>query len=1776
MESNNQLIVRGDIFVHSSSGLYLNHGTLVLQGNMQLLTMNDGQVFNDLTIENEGIVSFANNGLNTFSVGGYLSINSGIFDITGKTVNIYQGWINAVGPDALIEENSTVVFKGFGHKYCSSEEFNNIEISSASGAGVIIMENNFVSCNSYKHTFGGGISTSGTGGGFTAYDLADPGIYGSFSAEGGAIIHLYQDDASYIDLNGYLNIVGGEIYLHGGLGDCWWPYQGNATLYMYGGVLDFTDAGIWLYDSPTYTLSTTINGGTIRTAGNFMGYRDDFNPAGGTVELYGNADVQCILIDGSNFFDLKINKVADKSTENALLKGFRKYRHGSKKPITRNNQVTMSGNLSIANDFILNNGTVTAPDNISIEGDWTNVPGPDSFIEGSSRVVFTGNSNHQYCSSEEFYTLEINKSAGDLYVASDASIFSQKLVFTAGQVEVHGGIFTVWDLVQNGIYGSYYIDGGTINLYQQVGLTGLNGDLVIIDGYFNVFGNETISLWPDYQDASIFMTGGVLNFNTGGIMILETAFEQLTADITGGTIQTAGDFIVNVDNFQPQNLTLELNGPGDTDIIIAGNNHVDNVVVYKFPPTNPDSTAEGTETNDNTPFRPISAKTGLNGIVKAIGNVNINQDLTIDNGSFDVSQYQISAVNDVNINYGTLIMNQTSGRIDCNIINWNEGSMADISEGEIHCHDWRFFENTLAQLGPGNTAFVSGLALQSEENASFGNLELGNSGSAKNLAGSRGQWLKTSGYLRQQSGTYAFAIPVYVGTDFIIEEPATFYLTSPGDILVEHSLILNGRLENDGGNIHVHGNFDFPAGGQLDNNGTMLFDRPLGLSFDLYGNLSMSDPGAVLSFLHHGITCMPTFTENITDGTIRVGSTVSASYAGTLTPQGGTLELLPFFEPGNPGQPYLFFSNGNHVHNLLVNTGTTSQYLQTNLNIKGDLTINSGQFWSHLGNIDIEGNWTNNVENSFHHGNRLVSFTGTGPSTISTNETFYNVTINKTGDGADDVVVGSGRTVKVENNLQVTVGTMELNSSSKLDIGNNLTLNHNAGLNAGGEDVNVSINIGGKWTDNNTSATSMKGFYPGTSTVVFDGSSDQEVISGGASESFYKLEIDKSSGNFIPSTNLIILNDLLLTNGLFYNLVDRSHQVHRNLSIQPGGQMLPYGTFTFAGSATANFQDQGSATSFFENVIINKETELNLLNQMTLLNGGDMNIQNGTLFTNGSGLHVSGDAVIGNGGKLSMDGGSVLKVGAGQVLDVANGGSIESIGAAGDPCMITHFSDGFYEFNINPGASISSENTIFEFVGQRFGVYIHPEALVDPVHSFHGCTFRNGDPQVQDAALISFENEQEITVNDAVFVSGSTDFNASKENGAGHVSFINATGDFASEAFENDPAGLIDWIGGSSMQSIMLPQGWSGLSAYVLPEPDDVEMIFDPIVSDLTILQNNTGMYYPGQSINTIGNWASQSAFKIKMLNPAPLEVYGSLELNQNYSLVAGWNLVPVICNSMVDAQALFGASNVTVAKEIAGTGIFWPEYGINTLINLLPGQAYYALAGSAGSIQFPAYAKNNSQKEESTSRQPAHPWNDIGPTPSSHLIAFTAKATEDLQPGDVIGVFSPACICCGVIEITVPGQATALTAFADDQFTNVVEGFDTGDAFRFELFRPEFNEFFDLEPIFDRSLPNGANFENEGLSSIVQLKLSPSGIDQDSFSGINIYPNPTNGELWIEGIGGMSDVEVLNILGETLGRYPVNSKIRMKIDLSEFQAGIYQIKISSRDGLVQRKVVKK
>jgi len=157
---------------------------------------------------------------------------------------------------------------------------------------------------------------------------------------------------------------------------------------------------------------------------------------------------------------------------------------------------------------------------------------------------------------------------------------------------------------------------------------------------------------------------------------------------------------------------------------------------------------------------------------------------------------------------------------------------------------------------------------------------------------------------------------------------------------------------------------------------------------------------------------------------------------------------------------------------------------------------------------------------------------------------------------------------------------------------------------------------------------------------------------------------------------------------------------------------------------------------------------------------------------------------------------------------------------------------------------------------------------------------------------------------------------------------------------------------------IDLSVGWNSLSSYILPANKGIVDIFNQVSDGFIIAETTGGVYFPTGLLNTIGEWESQSAYKVKMDAPGTLQIIGEPESNKTLFLSAGWNLIPVICNIPVDAASIFGALDVEMVKDIAGTGIYWPDLDINTLGDLQPGEAYYIYMNTAGSLTFPPNAE--------------------------------------------------------------------------------------------------------------------------------------------------------------------------------------------------------------------------
>lgn len=380
------------------------------------------------------------------------------------------------------------------------------------------------------------------------------------------------------------------------------------------------------------------------------------------------------------------------------------------------------------------------------------------------------------------------------------------------------------------------------------------------------------------------------------------------------------------------------------------------------------------------------------------------------------------------------------------------------------------------------------------------------------------------------------------------------------------------------------------------------------------------------------------------------------------------------------------------------------------------------------------------------------------------------------------------------------------------------------------------------------------------------------------------------------------------------------------------------------------------------------------------------------------------------------------------------------------------------------------------------------------------------------------------------------------------------------------------------IHTVNLPKGWSGLSSYLMPGHDEIQGIYADIIDNLVIAVTEDAIYYPAENINTIGNWAPQSAYKVKTNMAVSLNISGEIEENRTLQLEEGWNLIPVISACPVDVESLFApvVNDLVIVKEVAGYGVYWPEMGINNLSNLNPGEAYFVLISNATTITFDACTKNTELIPTNNENYTGliH-WDIFMSTPISHSIAILADAIKGFEQGSIIGIFDKEEHCWG---LSACEKATiCLTAFGDDHLSIMKHGFENGEIMFFRIYVPSTREEHEIYPVFDKTLHDAnSTFAINGISKIAKFKMTPENSAIPDLSDIIIFPNPTMGSFTITGIENDNSIEITDMHGQRIQNTITWNGKSLLIDLSGKQPGVYIVRILHNDKYVYKKLILK
>lgn len=407
-----------------------------------------------------------------------------------------------------------------------------------------------------------------------------------------------------------------------------------------------------------------------------------------------------------------------------------------------------------------------------------------------------------------------------------------------------------------------------------------------------------------------------------------------------------------------------------------------------------------------------------------------------------------------------------------------------------------------------------------------------------------------------------------------------------------------------------------------------------------------------------------------------------------------------------------------------------------------------------------------------------------------------------------------------------------------------------------------------------------------------------------------------------------------------------------------------------------------------------------------------------------------------------------------------------------------------------------------------------------------------------------------------------------------HQAFPQSSGTFSVYGFSS----LLS-LGCDYSQEIVLNENWNDISLFVQPNNMSAETILQAIVNDLIIMSNLSSMYWPAQTINTIGDWDLTSGYVVKMQNSNTLPVPGSpLSVNQ-ISLSASdgsWHYLPVISPCDGNMSDIFSSiqDDVVIIKEIIGTKVWWPQYGIATLNELVPSRAYAIKIANDVVVEFPDCTGKTAITPSLVSNKLRSHWGEIALSPFNHLIYIPKEITLQFGEGDELGVFTSDGIICGVYHFSGSDSDGVMVVKGNDGTAAEIDGMLQGEPFTFKIYHSKADETREIHVAFDENMPDQQLFVVNGLSGLKHIDVTGIGDIVGGGIELSVYPNPS-GDIFHVQLFNVQDKiswQVMNLHGAAIQTGETQDKF--EIDLSGWPKGIYYLKLTTGGLQTVRKLV--
>jgi len=331
------------------------------------------------------------------------------------------------------------------------------------------------------------------------------------------------------------------------------------------------------------------------------------------------------------------------------------------------------------------------------------------------------------------------------------------------------------------------------------------------------------------------------------------------------------------------------------------------------------------------------------------------------------------------------------------------------------------------------------------------------------------------------------------------------------------------------------------------------------------------------------------------------------------------------------------------------------------------------------------------------------------------------------------------------------------------------------------------------------------------------------------------------------------------------------------------------------------------------------------------------------------------------------------------------------------------------------------------------------------------------------------------------------------------------------------------------VQTVSIVAGWSIFSTYIdLFEPN-LDSIFAPVISQISLIKNGAGVVFWPPYVNSIGDIVIGEGYQVKTAVVTNVDFVGiSVDpATTTLNYVAGWSIIGYLRQAPANIATMMAPISAYIDIMKSGNGlVYWPIYGVNSIGNMIPGEGYQMKLSSAQTFTFPA---NTTPAMKSNAVQSTVHFNTKINTGHNMTIGFPTSCLKfNLSNGDEIAAYNKS------NEIVGYGLYTngnfALTVWGNDNTSSVVDGMLSNEDITFKVWNHNTNE--ELLIIVTEWEQGDGSYTDNNIDIVKSIQI----IGQSQL--MQNYPNPFSNDTEISFIlsnDSKVSIEIYNILGSNL-----------------------------------------